>query len=161
MKLSRVISMVVKKISFTGHRHLKYDDVVKDLESLARTYPGAIWITGGAVGLDSHAARYALDHGIPLWLILPFPSKIMGKMWRQVDRDFLARCVKECAHLSVLSPVYNIATYQARNIRMVQLSDHLAAFYNGSRGGTHNCVSYARMHGHPMTIFGGGGIGNR
>jgi len=63
------------KVAFTGHRHLKYVDVEQSLIKLHSDFPGAMWITGGAYGLDSHAARFALDHSIPLWLVLPFPSK--------------------------------------------------------------------------------------
>ncbi len=155
MKLFWAIIMV-SKLAFTGHRHLKYEDVVEELEFLSRNFPGAIWITGGAVGLDSHAARYALDHGIPLWLILPFPPAVMGKKWSQKDRDFLARCVKECAKLSVLSPVYNVSIYQRRNERMVDLSDALAAFFDGSPGGTANCVRYAQAVHHKIIGFIGG-----
>jgi hypothetical protein len=65
------------KIAFTGHRRLKYEDVASKLELLHSRFPDTIWITGGAVGLDSHAARYAMLHGIRLWLIMPFPSKVM------------------------------------------------------------------------------------
>jgi hypothetical protein len=43
------------KIAFTGHCHLKYKDVVSKLETIHARYTDAIWITGGAVGLDSHA----------------------------------------------------------------------------------------------------------
>ncbi len=60
------------KKAFTGHRYLKYENVVSALEQLHYRFPDAIWITGGAVGLDSHVAKFAMLHGIKLWLILPF-----------------------------------------------------------------------------------------
>ncbi len=83
------------KIAFTGHRHLKYVDVEELLEKIHLDSPGAMWITGGAYGLDSHAARYALDHRIPLWLVLPFPANILCAKWPSGDaRDFLFRSVK-------------------------------------------------------------------
>ncbi len=69
------------KVAFTGHRHLKYVDVESSLIKLHSDFPGAIWITGGAYGIDSHAARFALDHSIPLWLVLPFPAKILCARW--------------------------------------------------------------------------------
>ena len=65
------------KVAFTRHRHLKYGDVEKSLIKLHSDFPGAMWITGGAYGLDSHAVRFALDNSIPLWLVLPFPAKIL------------------------------------------------------------------------------------
>ena len=132
------------KIAFTGHRHLKYVDVEQSLIKVHSDFPGAMWITGGAYGLDSHAARYALDNSIPLWLVLPFPAKIMCAKWISYDsQELLFRSFKECTKLSVISPVFSMQSYQLRNEFMVDASDVLAAFFDGSPGGTANCVCYA------------------
>ncbi len=144
------------KIAFTGHRHLKYGQVEESLEKIHLDSPGAMWITGGAYGLDSHAARYALDHQIPLWLVLPFPAKILCAKWPSgYARDFLFRSIKECIRFSVVSPVFSMAAYQRRNEFMVDASDVLAAFFDGSPGGTANCVQYARSVGRRVVIMGG------
>lgn len=133
------------KVAFTGHRHLKYGDVVKSLEKIAAEYPGATWITGGAYGLDSHAAKYALDSSIPLWLVLPFPAKILCARWISHDaRELLFRSVRECTRLSVVSPEFSNVSYQRRNEFMVDAADVLVAFFDGSPGGTANCVHYAK-----------------
>ncbi len=138
------------KLSFTGHRHLRYEVVLPLLQKVHAKYPGAIWITGGAVGLDSHAARYAMDNHIELWLILPFPPAVMSAKWSPAQKAFLKESVKYASKFSVLSPVFAMRTYQDRNIRMVDLSDKLEAFFDGSRGGTANCVNYAKSIGHPI-----------
>lgn len=136
------------KVAFTGHRHLKYDDVVQSLEKIRSDFPGAMWITGGAYGLDSHTARFALDNSIPLWLVLPFPAKVLCARWPSGDaRDLLFRSVKDCKKLSVVSPVFSMASYQRRNEFMVDAADVLAAFFDGSQGGTANCVRYAQKAG--------------
>jgi uncharacterized phage-like protein YoqJ len=136
------------KVAFTGHRHLKYGDVEQSLIKVHSDFPGAMWITGGAYGLDSHAARFALDNSIPLWLVLPFPSKILCARWPSGDaRDLLFRSVKECKRLSVVSPVFSMASYQRRNEFMVDATDVLVAFFDGSPGGTANCVRYAQKAG--------------
>ena len=107
-----------------------------------------MWITGGAFGLDSHAARFALDHNIPLWLVLPFPSKLLCARWPTKDaKDLLFRSVKECSKLSVVSPIFSMSAYQRRNEFMVDAADVLAAFFDGSQGGTANCVRYAQKYG--------------
>lgn len=144
-----------EQISFTGHRHLKYKDVVSHLESIHRDHPNASWIVGGAVGLDSHAAEFAMSHGIKFSLILPFPSPVMTKFWSPAQRDVLARSVKQCSHLSVLAPAYDKAGYQARNVRMVDMSDMLVAFFDGSPGGTANCVRYAQSVNKSIVRFNG------
>lgn len=140
------------KITFTGHRHLKYKDVISKLDELHRMYPDAIWITGGAIGLDSHAAEYARTHRITLWLILPFSPKVMALKWNTAQRTMLESHIKYCSKLSILSPIYNVSIYQDRNIRMVDLSDMLAAFFDGSPGGTGNCVKYAQLKGHDIKL---------
>ncbi len=143
------------KIAFTGHRHLKYNNVLSGLESVHTGNKDAIWITGGAMGLDSHAASFALDNGIPLWLVLPFPPGVMSAKWPNSSpyRAILGRSVKECARLSVLHPVFDISIYQRRNERMVELCDSLAAFFDGSSGGTANCVRYAESVRKKVVMF--------
>ena len=142
------------KIAFTGHRHLKYDDVVHSLIKLHSDFPGAMWITGGAYGLDSHAARFALDNKIPLWLVFPFPAKILCARWPSGEaRDLLFRSVRDCARLSVVSPVFSMSSYQRRNEFMVDAADVLSAFWDGSKGGTANCVIYAQSISKRMIRF--------
>lgn len=141
------------KIAFTGHRYLSLWQVESYLNKLHEDFPGAIWITGGAVGLDSVAASFAMSHNIKLWLILPFPPKVMTKYWSAAQREVLDRSVKYCAKLSVLSPTYDKSIYQRRNERMVDLSDVLAVFWDGSNGGTGNCVRYAQSIGKRMIRF--------
>ena len=144
------------KIAFTGHRHLKYSDVESSLIKLHSDFPGAMWITGGAYGLDSHAVRFALDNSIPLWLVLPFPAKILCARWHSGDaRDLLFQSVKDCAKLSVVFPVFSMASYQRRNEFMVDAADVLAAFFDGSQGGTANCVRYANKVGKKVVRFPG------
>jgi uncharacterized phage-like protein YoqJ len=141
------------KVAFTGHRHLKYDGVEKSLKSIHADHRDAMWITGGAYGLDSHAAEYALDNSIPLWLVLPFPAKILCAKWISNDsRELLFRSVKECTKLSVISPVFSMQSYQLRNEFMVDAADILAAFFDGSPGGTANCVRYANSVGRRVVM---------
>ncbi len=144
------------KVAFTGHRHLKYVDVESSLIKLHSNFPGAMWITGGAYGLDSHAARFALDNSIHLWLVLPFPAKILCARWPSGDaRELLFQSVKECTKLSVVSPVFSMASYQRRNEFMVDAADVLAAFFDGSPSGTANCVRYASKVGKKVVKFPG------
>ena len=144
--------ITMDRIAFTGHRHLRFNEVAPALTLIHTKYHDAIWITGGAIGLDSHAAEYARIHGIPLWLILPFSPKVMKARWNPVQVALLRSHIQYCAKLSVLSPVYKASVYQDRNVRMVDLSTLLCAFFNGSPGGTANCVRYAKSIGHPIEM---------
>lgn len=142
----------MEKVAFTGHRHLRFKEVTPALASIHAKYPDAIWITGGAIGLDSHAAEYAHLHSIPLWLILPFSPKEMTAKWNRAQVAMLRSHIAYCSKFSVLSPVYKVSVYQDRNMRMVDLSTRLCAFFDGSSGGTANCVRYARLIGHPVEM---------
>jgi uncharacterized phage-like protein YoqJ len=51
--------------------------------------------------------------------------------------------------------VFSMWAYQLRNEFMVDAADVLAAFFDGSRGGTFNCVQYARSVGRKTVITGG------
>jgi len=145
--------MTTIKIAFTGHRHLSSSQVVSYLNKLHQDYPDAIWITGGAVGLDSEAALYAMRHAIPLWLIIPFPSGVMSKFWKDSQKATLRDTWAYAEKTSVLAPAYDVSVYQRRNERMVDLSDMVAAFWDGSNGGTRNCVRYAQKAGKKMVRF--------
>jgi uncharacterized phage-like protein YoqJ len=141
------------RIAFTGHRHFRFNEVAPALASIHTKYPDAIWITGGAIGLDSHAAEYARIHGISLWLILPFPQKVMTARWNKAQISMLRAHIQYCAKLSVIAPVYKASVYQDRNVRMVDLSTLLCAFFDGSPGGTANCVRHAKSIGHPIEMY--------
>jgi O-acetyl-ADP-ribose deacetylase (regulator of RNase III) len=120
---------------------------------LHQDYLDAIWITGGAVGLDTEAALYAMKHSIPLWLILPFPPLVMSKFWKDHQKTALRDTWPYADKTSVLAPAYDVSIYQRRNERMVDLSDMVAAFWDGSSGGTGNCVRYVQKVGKKMVRF--------
>jgi len=141
------------KIAFIGHRYLSLPQVESHLKILHEDYHDAIWITGGAVGLDSIAASYAIAYGIRLWLILPFPIKVMSKFWNPDQKCCIQKCWDYAEKTSVLAPVYDVSVYQRRNERMVDLSDMVAAFWDGSSSGTGNCVRYARKVGKKIVVF--------
>jgi uncharacterized phage-like protein YoqJ len=145
---------MVNMVAFTGHRHWKYSDVKAFLDEIVKKYgKDAVWICGGAVGLDSHAARYAMENKIRLWLVLPFAPAVMSMRWNSAQKELLHKTIKYAEKLSVLSTVYDIRFYQERNERMVDLSQVLCAFFDGSAGGTANCVRYARYIRHPVEVY--------
>ncbi len=145
---------MVNMVAFTGHRHWKYSEVKASLDEIVVKYGrDAVWICGGAVGLDSHAAQYTMENGIRLWLVLPFSPVVMSKRWNSGQKDLLHKTIKYAEKLSVLSPVYDVRFYQERNERMVDMSHVLCAFFNGSAGGTANCVRYARYIGQPIDAY--------
>ncbi len=146
----------IKFIAFTGHRHIKYVEMLEALKEVAMRFPNAHWICGGAVGVDSNAAEYALAHGIKFQLILPFPPEVMWKYWTPGQRAVLKSTIDHAEKLSVLNPYYDVRYYQLRNMHMVDSAQVLIAFYDGSPGGTANCVRYARsIKNYPVVCYSG------
>ncbi len=130
--------------------------MLEALDEIARRFPNATWICGGAVGVDSNAAEYAMTYGIKLHLILPFPPEIMWKYWTPDQRIVLKKTIEYAEKLSVLNPYYDVRYYQFRNMLMVDSAQVLIAFYDGSPGGTANCVRYARsLKNYPVVCYSG------
>jgi hypothetical protein len=92
--------------------------------------------------IEKRQDKFMINHGFRL------KDKLDDLMLRNPDK---ARAYAE--KTSVLAPAYDVSVYQRRNERMVDLSDMVAAFWDGSSGGTGNCVCYARSIGKRMVRF--------
>lgn len=106
-------------------------------------------ISGGALGWDQALAWAAHCAYIPFTLALPFPG--FENRWPQSSKD----------DLYVLADLANKVIYvkdgpyagwkmQARNEWMVDNSTHVLALWNGTSGGTANCIAYAKKVGKPI-----------
>ncbi len=101
---------------------MQFKEVVSAPSSIHRKYPGAIWITGGTIGLDSYPAEYARLRNVPLWLILPFSPNVMALKWNQTQISMLMIHIKYCAKLSVLAMVYKTSVYYDSGLMDVNYS---------------------------------------
>lgn len=80
-------------------------------------------VSGGAVGIDSCAAEYARSRGLPLTEFLP-----------QYKR-------------------YGRAAPIVRNREIVDYSDEIIVFWDGSSKGTASVIKYAKKAGKPLKII--------
>ena len=149
------------KVAFTGHRPHKlggYDDSKNKRKAVVREIDIAIKelsqeinyyanvdieiISGMALGVDQWAAEYAILNGHPLLSYVPCDNQ--DRMWqaesKTIYRELLDRStrIKECCP----GPYANWKM-QKRNQDMVDDCDVLIAVWNGTSGGTCNCVKYA------------------
>lgn len=139
-------------IAGTGHRPEKAEaeDIVRAKVRAALAPSGAdAFICGMASGLDLWAGSEALLLGIEVWCAKPW----RGHKPRRADRDLYA------AVLEGASRVINVIeqdeypgawAYQKRNEWMVDNATHILAYWDGSAGGTGNCVKYAKKVGKPV-----------
>lgn len=138
-------------VAFTGHRPDKLGGYKSNplqswvrrqirihLEALAPS--GAI--SGMALGVDQWAAEELLLLGVPFVAAVPFVGQ--EARWpsesQERYRDLLARAFR-VVHVS--PPPYAAWKMQVRNQWMVNHCAKLIAVWDGSSGGTSNCVSYA------------------
>lgn len=140
-------------VAFTGHRpdklggyHLPnptYSWVCWRLEEELADLKPHVAISGMALGVDQWAARICVQVGIPFIAAIPFRGQELA--WPpQSQREYqdllnLACSCKVCAHGS-----YHKRKMQIRNEYMVDNCDVLVAVWDGSPGGTANCVRYAQ-----------------
>jgi len=110
-------------ITFTGHR-----DVVpnpEQLDEISRMYPDALWIQGGAEGVDSIVEIYCETYHIRHLTIRPDYRRYGGKA----------------------API-------ARNREMVDACDLVIAFWDGRKhGGTWFTIEYAREQGKEVKLY--------
>lgn len=132
------------------------------LNKYIRNYTNIQFITGGAIGFDQmafHICKILRDdiytkESIILELAVPFKKQYM--MWNDVDkqRHFehikLADKVTEVDTLEKYKcdkvPIewYHRDKMQLRNMYMVDNADLVIALWNNSKGGTANCINYAK-----------------
>jgi uncharacterized phage-like protein YoqJ len=99
-------------------------------------------LTGMALGWDHAVAVACIVLGIPFMACVPCDNQ--EKMWPQKSKNLhknLLRCASETV---VVNPgAYQSWKMQSRNVYMVDRCDKLLALWNGTSGGTANCVRYA------------------
>jgi uncharacterized phage-like protein YoqJ len=137
-------------VSFTGHRPDKiggYDSerqwqvVLFADEILKQTKPRKI-ISGMAQGWDIAVARSAARLGIPF--IAAVPCAGQERLWTPEGKKLYRSVLELAEEVRVISPgAYNERAMDIRNKWMVDFSQHLIALWDGSPGGTSNCVKYA------------------
>lgn len=137
-------------IAGTGHRPDKlggYSDKVSHrLVQLAvaciRKYKPTVVISGMALGWDQALAEAAIAELVPLWAYVPFDGQ--DKKWPEASQARYRELLDLAEEAKVIdSGGYSAAAMQKRNQAMVDDCDMLLALWNGSPGGTANCIKYA------------------
>lgn len=146
-------------LAATGHRPEKvggYDNRTRlalgglATEYLCRARPEKV-ISGMALGWDQAVAAAALALGIPLVAAVPFEGQ-EGR-WPEEAQARYARLLASAAEVHVIRILEHgtakeaAEAMQARNEWMVDRADRLLALWDGSWGGTFNCIKYAEKVG--------------
>lgn len=143
-------------IAATGHRPPKLggygEDVRLALRKLAVTYLAAELpeqaISGMALGWDEAFAEGAVELGIPFIAAVPFEGH--DSRWPPESRQRLARLLSKATTIYVVSDIPGSRAMQQRNEWMVDRAGKMCALWDGSFGGTFNCLRYAKKIGRPV-----------
>lgn len=145
-------------LSATGHRPDKLggyaDSVLARLERGATRYlqlqaPVTKVISGMALGWDQAWAVAAHKLGIPFIAAIPFAGQ-EGK-WPEESQSRYRALLRHAAEVVVVCEGgYQPAKMQVRNMWIVDRCDKLVALWDGTPGGTANCVRYAEEMRRPI-----------
>ena len=143
-------------VSFTGHRPNKLGGynlpnpthlhVCQQIDKTLREIQPEKIITGMALGVDQWAANIAIKLGIPFIAAVPFTGQELA--WPQPSQKLFNRLLEKAAEVVIVSEgSYSAFKMQIRNEWMVDRANKVIAIWDGTKGGTGNCVEYAKSKG--------------
>lgn len=146
------------KIMITGHRpnklygynidHPKYYELKNKLKKILIENNCTEAISGMALGADTIFALTALElklekHNIKLHCAIPCQNH--DSQWNITDRNRYAKILELADKVTLVTDEpYKPYLMQKRNKFMVDNSDLVIAIWDGSSGGTANCINYAK-----------------
>lgn len=143
-------------VAFTGHRPNKlggyripnpiYRWVTFRLRDELEWLKPSHAISGMALGVDQWAAEICIRMKIPFTAALPFAGQQLA--WPPSSQNHFFNLLQQADRTIYVSPPgYEPAKMQRRNEWMVDNCDVLIAVWDGTPGGTGNCVAYAASKG--------------
>ena len=104
-------------------------------------------IVGGALGADQDAAAVAYKLGVPYHVYAPCHSQ--DAKWPKAAQEIYARMLEKAASVTYVhdGPYNGAKCMMNRNKAMVDAADFGLSVYDGSPGGTANCLYYANRKG--------------
>lgn len=149
------------KIAVTGHRphklwgynlnHDKYNKLKSMLKAILLEEEAELSISGMALGVDTVFALATLelrDLGLPIELECAIPCRNHSSKWFDSSVKVYNAILEQADYETLVSDCeYNNHVMQIRNVYMVDNCDVLIAVWDGTSGGTANCVKYAESIG--------------
>ena len=149
-------------VAFTGHRPDKlggyklpndtYIKVCQKIDKTLRELKPEKVITGMALGVDQWVAMIAHKLGIPFLAAIPFDNQEIK--WPPSSQK-IYRLLRKLASEEVIvsEGKYAASKMQVRNKWMCDQCDKLIAVWDGSDGGTANCINYAKSIGREIIFI--------
>ena len=148
---------------FTGHRPEKLNAPETEIKQwLEKQIDQAIvdgyvtFITGCAMGVDIWAGQIVLEkkkQNPALHLIAATPWPGFARRWNEEWQSQYNNLLKQADLVVNVCDHYHNGVFQQRNVWMVDRSNRVIAYYNGTAGGTRNTIEYAEKKGIECCIF--------
>lgn len=106
------------------------------------------FITGMSQGWDQAVAKACIVLHVPF--IAAVPCHGQERLWPDAAKQEYRLILEHASAVNVLALLYTLGCMQRRNEWMVDNSNMTLALWDGSDGGTANCVSYCERVGHHM-----------
>lgn len=138
------------RYAVTGHRPVKLGGYAPEAQDILYRFAVRVLseydpdevISGMALGWDTAIARAAIYLAVPLVAAVPFVGQ--EEAWPAASQRTYNELLSRAEHVEVItSGGYSPQAMQLRNEWMVDHCDILLALWDGSAGGTGNCVRYA------------------
>lgn len=144
------------KIAVTGHRPQKlggfseqvFQLLVAFATRMLNAYKPTEVITGMALGWDQAVAMACVQMHIPFTAAIPCVEQ--ERKWISGKERYYWLLQQAYHKVLVTDAPYTAYLMQVRNEWMVNECDVLVALWDGSSGGTGNCVAYAQRVGKPI-----------
>jgi uncharacterized phage-like protein YoqJ len=138
-------------VGIAGHRPDKVggygpsriqDYVRSQIEIRLRNLEPKLVMTGMALGVDQWSAEIADKLAIPFLAAVPFEGQ--ERAWPLAAQEHYHMLLKKAARVVIVSPGgYTAHKMQVRNVYIVDHVDSMIGVWNGTDGGTANCLRYA------------------
>ena len=142
--------------AFTGHINIKYEHKARMADLLYRAINYAYekgcrkFITGGALGFDTEAARQVLKFRInhpDVELILFLPCLDQDSSWTVGQQDSYGYILSAANEVRYVSDVYDKTCMKRRNQAMAEECDMMIAYVGRDRSGSSQTLRMARSLG--------------
>lgn len=144
-------------LAVTGHRPQKLGGFGANVETRLRSFakseiercaPATV-ITGMALGWDQAIGWSCVELDIPFVAAVPFNRQ--DSKWNADARKHYRLLLSLASDVVIVSPGgFSVPKMHARNRYMVDRGTCVLALWDGSAGGTANCVGYALMKKKPI-----------
>jgi len=159
----------MKTACFTGHRPNKLNgyNPADNKELLWKLHEAivdhienkgvSVFITGMALGIDTWAAKIVLklkEKYPDIHLVAAVPCKAQDSKWIDSAKKEYNKILDKCDDVYYVSnEPYTMSCMQDRNEYMVDNSEYIIAVWDGTNGGTGNCVKYAKKKEKQITYI--------